>query len=140
MGCKRFFVAGARARSTVLSLVSLASIFWAGIPGVYSQAGLRMPAEYGDVVYQLNPEKPDQVFIIGISHRDSLTLANDANTSNVQAEVYRIGEWCIRNEGVELLLPEGFFRNARRHQEKRARAVSIRRGDYSDNQVLKQKT
>jgi hypothetical protein len=30
-------------------------------------------------------------------------------TSKVQAEVYRISDWLIDREGVQLLLPEGFF-------------------------------
>jgi hypothetical protein len=65
--------------------------------------------EYGEVIYQCNEENPNQLFIIGMSHRDSLTRLNGSNTSRVQAEVYKIGEWLIHQRGVELLLPEGFF-------------------------------
>jgi hypothetical protein len=46
-----------------------------------------------------------------MSHRDSLTRQNGGYTSRVQAEVYKIGEWLIHNEGLELLLPEGYFAN-----------------------------
>jgi hypothetical protein len=45
-----------------------------------------------------------------MSHRDSLTGSNGTHTAKVQAEVYKLGEWLIRQEGVELLLPEGFFK------------------------------
>jgi hypothetical protein len=65
--------------------------------------------EYGEVIYQCNEGNPNQLFIIGMSHRDSLTRLNGNNTSKVQAEVYKIGEWLIHQKGVELLLPEGFF-------------------------------
>ena len=68
-----------------------------------------IPVEYGEVIYQYHEKKPNQLFIIGMSHRDSLTRANGRNTSRVQAEVYKIGEWLIQNRGLELLLPEGYF-------------------------------
>jgi hypothetical protein len=45
-----------------------------------------------------------------LSHRDSLTRLNGANTPKVQAEVYKIGDWLIHQQGCELLLPEGFFK------------------------------
>ena len=65
--------------------------------------------EYGEVIYRFNEESPNQIFIIGISHRDSLTCMNGENTSRVQAEVYKIGDWLVHHQGLELLLPEGFF-------------------------------
>jgi len=76
-----------------------------------AETNLNIPAEYGEVIYQSNAESPNQVFIIGMSHRDSLTRANGGNTSRVQAEVYQIGNWLIHTQGVRLLLPEGFFKN-----------------------------
>jgi hypothetical protein len=69
-----------------------------------------LPPEYGEVIYCCNEKSPSQLFIIGMSHRDSITRLNGLNTSRVQAEVYKLGEWLIRNRGLELLLPEGFFR------------------------------
>lgn len=84
-----------------------------------------IPSEYGEVIYRCNQGSPKQLFIIGTSHRDSLTRQNSANTSRVQAEVYKIGEWLIRSEGLELLLPEGFFKTK---PEKVVRQADIRSG------------
>ena len=73
------------------------------IPGV--------PAEYGETIYRFNEKSPNQIFILGISHRDALTCLNGTNTARVQAEIYKIGDWLIHNQKVELVLPEGFFKN-----------------------------
>jgi hypothetical protein len=64
---------------------------------------------YGEIIYQYNEKSPRKLFIIGMSHRDSLTRRNGSQTSQVQAEVYKIGEWLIHNRELELLLPEGYF-------------------------------
>jgi hypothetical protein len=77
-------------------------------PGAGTENEL-VPSQYGKVWYRCNPESPTQLYIIGISHRDALTRANGKRTPRVQAEVYKIGEWLIRNVGVEMCLPEGFF-------------------------------
>jgi hypothetical protein len=69
-----------------------------------------IPSEYGEVIYRYNEKSPNQLFIIGMSHRDSISRLNGQNTSRVQAEVYKLGEWLIQNRGLELLLPEGFFK------------------------------
>jgi hypothetical protein len=68
-----------------------------------------LPRGYGEVVYRYNEKSPNQLYIIGIGHRDALTRSNGDRTPRIQAEVYKIGEWLIENEGVELLLPEGYF-------------------------------
>lgn len=68
-----------------------------------------LPVEYGRVIHQYNVRSPNQLFIIGMSHRSTLTRQNGDHTAKVQAEVYKIGEWLIHREGLELLLPEGFF-------------------------------
>ena len=68
-----------------------------------------IPAEFGKVIYRCNQSSPNQLFIIGMAHRDSLTGLNGPNVSRVQAEVYKLGQWLIQNERCELLLPEGFF-------------------------------
>jgi hypothetical protein len=73
------------------------------IPGI--------PAQYGETIYRFNEKSPNQIFIIGISHRDALTCLNGDNTSRVQAEIYRIGEWLMHNQQVDLILPEGFFKS-----------------------------
>jgi hypothetical protein len=69
-----------------------------------------LPPEYGEVIYCCNEKSPNQLFIIGMSHRDAVSRLNGLNTSRVQAEVYKLGEWLIQNRGLELLLPEGFFK------------------------------
>jgi hypothetical protein len=69
------------------------------------------PPEYGKILYEGNPAQEKQLFIIGMGHRDALTGANGRRTAKIQAEVYKLGEWLIRQEGVELVLPEGFFQN-----------------------------
>lgn len=68
-----------------------------------------LPSERGEVVFSCNERSPNQIYIIGMSHRDTLTHANGSNTVKSQIEIYRIGEWLIQKEGLELLLPEGFF-------------------------------
>ncbi len=76
-----------------------------------SGPGLKdFPQEYGDIIYQYNEKSPKQIYIIGISHRDTLTRTNGKNTAQVQAEIYKAGEWLIENEKLEVLLPEGFFK------------------------------
>ena len=54
-------------------------------------APLNPPAQYGEVIYQTNEKSPNQLYIIGTSHRDSLTCLNGSLTPRVQAEVYKIG-------------------------------------------------
>jgi hypothetical protein len=68
------------------------------------------PPEYGKILYECNPTHEKQLFIIGMGHRDALTGANGRLTAKIQAELYKLGEWLIRQEGVELVLPEGFFK------------------------------
>ena len=68
-----------------------------------------IPSDQGKVVYRCNETSPDQVYIIGMSHRDTLTRANGSDTLRSQIETFRISEWLIRHMDVELLLPEGFF-------------------------------
>ncbi len=68
------------------------------------------PPEYGKILYECNPTQEKQLFIIGMGHRDALTGSNGRRTAKIQAEVYKLGEWLIRQEGVELILPEGFFK------------------------------
>jgi len=75
-----------------------------------AQTGLStIPADLGQVIYRCNQRSPNQLFIIGIAHRDSLTGLSIPNVLRVQAEVYKLGQWLIQNERCELLLPEGFF-------------------------------
>jgi hypothetical protein len=72
---------------------------------------LQIPSECGEVICQANENRPGQIYIIALAHRDALTVLNGDKTSRVQAEIYRIGDWLIHQQGVDLLLPEGFFAN-----------------------------
>lgn len=76
--------------------------------------------ERGEVVFSCNQRSPNQIYIIGMSHRDTLTHANGSNTVKSQIEIYRIGEWLIQKEGLELLLPEGFFLSESSFEKKEA--------------------
>lgn len=69
-----------------------------------------MPAKYGEVIYRINEGSPKQLYIVGIGHRDPGNGENGRNTVQTQAEIFRIGEWLNRNQDLELLLPEGYFR------------------------------
>ncbi|MBM9604932.1 hypothetical protein [Desulfopila inferna] len=68
-----------------------------------------MPAEYGDAIFRINPHSPKQLYIIGISHRDPNSGANNSTTVRTQMEIFRIGEWLKENRRLDLLLPEGYF-------------------------------
>ena len=68
-----------------------------------------LPAIDGQVIYRHNEGGLNHLYIVGISHRDTLTRSNGSKTAQVQSEVYRIGEWLINNKGIELILPEGYF-------------------------------
>jgi hypothetical protein len=92
-------------------LLALALFSFLLITSSNAQTILEIPAEYGEIIYRFNEKSPNQIFIIGISHRDALTCLNGDNTSRVQAEIYKIGDWLIHNRGLELVLPEGFFKN-----------------------------
>jgi hypothetical protein len=103
----------------------------------YGETGLKIPVEYGEVICRFNQESPNQIFIIGISHRDSLTCLNGENTSRVQAEVYKIGEWLIHQQGLELLLPEGFFASTTGKNGKESRKILEKRSDCTELSDLK---
>lgn len=89
----------------------------------------RIPPDYGEIIYQYNQKSSNQLFIIGTSHRDSLTRMNGRDTPRVQAEVYKIGEWLIQNGGVKLLLAEGFFRNGPEKIEKEMKRNTLEKGN-----------
>ena len=76
-----------------------------GEPGLKD---VQMPFELGEIVYSSNEASPRQLYIIGISHRDTLT-GGSPQTPGVEAEIYGIGEWLAKHRGVRLILPEGFF-------------------------------
>ena len=68
-----------------------------------------LPVDFGEILYRTNEDSPRQLYIVGISHEDTLTGARSPYTPRVEAEIYRIGAWLARNKGLGLLLPEGFF-------------------------------
>lgn len=128
------------ARKHLLLLLALFSFL--SITPSNAQTILKIPAEYGEIIYRFNEKSPNQIFIIGISHRDSLTCLNGENTSRVQAEVYKIGDWLIHHQGLELLLPEGFFVSKTGKIGKEKSEVPERRGDCTellDLKVLEEK-
>lgn len=86
-----------------------------------------LPAEYGQIIYQSKPLSAQRIYIIGQSHRSSLTGKSGPKTIQSQAEIYRIGEWLIEQKNVELLLPEGFFkRSSSAHAPQRNSAATAR--------------
>ncbi len=102
----------------LLFLVFILFSFLLSVP-LHAETDLKIPVEYGEVIYQFNEKSPKQIFIIGISHRDSLTCFNGDKTPRVQTEVYKIGDWLIHNQPLELLLPEGFFKSTSTKIEKK---------------------
>jgi hypothetical protein len=100
-------------------LLALALFSFLLITSSNAQTILEIPAEYGEIIYRFNEKSPNQIFVIGISHRDALTCLNGDNTSRVQAEIYKIGDWLIHNQGVGLVLPEGFFKSPSTKIEKK---------------------
>lgn len=68
-----------------------------------------LPVHLGTVVYQTHPAAPSRIYIIANGHRSAFSGANAAATVQAQMETFRIGEWLIKQQRIELLLPEGFF-------------------------------
>ncbi|HMK51826.1 MAG TPA: hypothetical protein VK551_04910, partial [Thermodesulfobacteriota bacterium] len=122
-------------KKTLLLLLTLLSLL-SPIP-LRAETDLKVPVEYGAVLCRFNEESPNQIFIIGISHRDSLTCLNGENTSRVQAEVYKIGDWLIHHQGLELLLPEGFFASNTGKAGKENRKIVEKRSDCTELSDLK---
>ena len=105
---------GSRTTSFILILfvaigIAVCSALALGAAFSWGQSISDLPALYGEVIYRYNEKSPLRLFVIGIGHRDAVTRKNGSRTSRVQAEVYMIGDWLIDREGVQLLLPEGFF-------------------------------
>ena len=107
------------AKKLLFLLLALALFSFPLITSSNGQTIPKIPAEYGEIIYRFNEKSPNQIFIIGISHRDALTCLNGDNTSRVQAEIYKIGDWLIHNQGLELVLPEGFFKSPSAKIEKK---------------------
>jgi hypothetical protein len=112
----------------LLLIVSLSafSIAFLVISFAKARPTVNISVPCGEVIYRYDPENPDQLFIIGTGHRNAITRVNGSNTQRVQVEVYKIGDRLIRHEGVELLLPEGFF------ETRDSRAFKECRTSYTD--------
>ena len=102
-----------------LFLPLILCFFLLSISASTAETTLRIPPQYGKVIYQLNEKSPNQLFIIALGHRDTLTCLNGDNTSKIQAEVYKIGDWLIHSQGLGLLLPEGFFKSTSTNVDKK---------------------
>ena len=96
-----------------------------------------LPNEYGRVVYQKNQDATNQIFIIGQSHRSGVNGKNGQHTVQAQMEIYRIGEWLIRQKKVELLLPEGFFQKGIVQNDAQARPHANYAPDTLDSERLR---
>ncbi len=91
----------------ILFIASAAVVFF--LQGFVSSSAENSLSDCGQIIYRSNEKSPNQIFIVGISHRDTLTRTNGSNTAKAQVEIYKIGDWLIHQQGLELLLPEGFF-------------------------------
>ena len=108
------------------------------MPPLFGQASSDIAPGYGEVIYELTGKNPNQLFIIGMSHRDALSKTNGNNTSRVQAELYKIGEWLVQNRALELLLPEGYFKNgSEKTVKEKVRAQPAARGNCPDPSDMK---
>ena len=104
----------------------------------FGKGGPALPSEFGEVIYQIHGDRPNQVYIIGQSHRSAATGANGSNTVKAQAEIFRIGEWLIEEQNVRLLLPEGYFNRRPEVTKAAVEMVSneVTRGPRLDNETL----
>ena len=97
---------------------------------------LSLPSKYGTVIYRYNEQSSKVLYIVGISHRDSISRQNGANTVKTQCEVYNIGKWLKQHRGLDLLLPEGFFDTDASISSSRPSVVSPLPDDFSPEKLL----
>lgn len=67
------------------------------------------PEQFGEIVYQTTKEARSRIYIIANGHRSAVNGASNTRILQAQLETFRIGEWLINQNRIELLLPEGFF-------------------------------
>ena len=72
-------------------------------------AEVPFPEQLGVIVYQTQASATSRIYIIANGHRSAIDGANTAETVQAQVETFRIGEWLINQNRIDLLLPEGFF-------------------------------
>jgi hypothetical protein len=89
------------------------------------------PEQLGTIVYQTEPEASSRIYIIANGHRSAINGANTTDTVQAQIETFRIGEWLIKRNRIDLLLPEGFF-----GEKGRSRAIDADETPL-DNQTLR---
>lgn len=105
-----------------LALISFSAMALDTAPDLAAMAssggddGLVVAPPYGKVVFHKRGHAQKQVYILGQNHRSPVTGGNGDKTLQAQMDIYRIGEWLIRNRQVELLLPEGFFGDGARDE------------------------
>lgn len=70
---------------------------------------LNLPKKYGKIIYRTPGTKDRRIFIVFQAHRSSVNGRNSRVIVEAQSDIYRIEEWLVQRQNVELLLPEGFF-------------------------------
>lgn len=97
------------------------------------------PDTLAKVIYQEKAGSRQQIYIVAQSHRSALSGEIGKDTLQVQAEIYRIGEWLVKNRGLGVLLPEGYFQNRATGASSfgSSQARSDRQSDLSDGVLLK---
>ncbi|PLX88573.1 MAG: hypothetical protein C0619_12335 [Desulfuromonas sp.] len=65
--------------------------------------------QFGTIVYQTQHAAAARLYIIANGHRSAISGASVAETLQAQVETFRIGEWLINQNRIDVLLPEGFF-------------------------------
>ena len=93
---------------TVL-LCLLPAVVLGAAPDSPAASNNELPSSLGTIVYQQHPDNPCQLYIVANSHRSCATGANGTETVRAQIETFRIGEWLLKRQHLDLLLPEGFF-------------------------------
>ncbi len=119
----------------VLCIASAAVVF--SLQGLDSSLAENSLSDSGQIIYQSNEKSPNQIFIVGISHRDTLTRTNGSNTAKTQVEIYEIGDWLIHHQGLELLLPEGFFSKKPAKGEDKINLTGLEKGKCTGSSDLK---
>ncbi|OEU64763.1 MAG: hypothetical protein BA863_15870 [Desulfovibrio sp. S3730MH75] len=78
-------------------------------PQLASDDEIDFPEQLGEIVYQTQTAAASRIYIIANGHRSAINGANAVKTLQAQVETFRIGEWLINQNRIEMLLPEGFF-------------------------------
>jgi len=90
---------------------------------------------YGTVIFSRAGQGQKQIYIIGQDHRSPVSGENDGETLQVQMEIFRIGEWLIRQRKIDLLLPEGYFCENSQHDQSQTsqRALEFAAEQFPDS-------